>query len=272
MKAFSMKNFSFWKGPLTGELFNKLRSFIALTKEPRFWLLIMFLLSLVEPIRYSCLRSLQRVLSMVPGMQTLVPPPPKIITFSSLVPNQLFEPTATKIIDASGGTVELQNVARLEIPPGALVHPTQIKIIQVLHVEATNQRYSTIWVTDTPKGTLLPGDDFITPVVRLEPFGLKLKTPAKLYLPTDAARVGNNDPAIIKKRGSLSARNNDWFFDPFLESLGTPKNPVQPSIQSPIKIKYLVYVAKLFPSDIHSQQGAKVYYQHVDTSPTSKNK
>ena len=155
--------------------------------------------------------------------------PVAYLTFRSLVPGQPDNPHVAKEIGPEGGMVELENVARLEIPAGALDKPTLIKIYQMLRVQSNKERPA-ISSLD-PFGRIEPGEDFITPVVRLEPFGMTLNVAAKLYLPTDAARVGINDLRYIQYRGSLSAANQEWYFDAFLEPLGTPEAPVEKDIQ-----------------------------------------
>lgn len=175
-----------------------------------------------------------------------------------------------KEIGPEGGVVELENVARLEIPPGALDEPTRIKIFQVLEVESTEKRDASLAFHG---GGVLPGFDFITPVVRLEPFGLKLNVAATLYLPTDEDRIGINNPIFIKHSASLTAKNEDWGseweLNPFLELLGTPEEPHEATIQDPIKVRQFVYIAKHFPSMYGPNQRAGFSQSSVDTVPHS---
>lgn len=188
-----------------------------------------------------------------------------MLTFPSLVPGQPDNPMVEKEIGPEGGVVELENVARLEIPAGALNQPTLIKIYQILQVESTQKWFGKSM--HVPEGEWLPGYDFITPVVRLEPFLLELNVAATLYLPTDAARVGINDPRLIYSRASDTARPSSWVFSPYLEPFKKPGAPFVAKIDNPIMVKKLAYVVKWFPSHIRPQQGAAVSYGRVEFYP-----
>lgn len=173
---------------------------------------------------------------------------------------QLDYPVGLKEIGPAGGMVELPGVAKLEIPAGAIETPTVVKITQMLQVEANNKKCQNL--SDVSPGTCLPGYDFITPVVKLEPFGLKLNSPARLLLPTDAVRVGNNSPYMIEHTASETAKSEEWYFSPYLTSLGNSES--QASIQDEIGVKQFVYVAKQFPSDVTPDQGATVEFFEVE--------
>ena len=190
------------------------------------------------------------------------------LVFQSLVPGQPEDPKVAKEIGPSGGVIELENVARLEIPAGALERPTFIEIHQVLEVESTLERCSDREISVHPLNIALPGDDFITPVIRLEPFGLELKIPAKLYLKTDAARVGKNDPKIIKYVGSKTAKNGDWKFRPYVNPATIATEPR--IIQAPLFINVLVYYAKQFPVWIKSDMEAFHFMIQVNLEADSE--
>lgn len=192
----------------------------------------------------------------------------KMLRFESLVPGQPENPMVEKEIGPEGGVVELENVARLEIPLGALDQPTLIKIFQVLEVESTQERLSLALHSNI--GSVRPGFDFITPVVRLEPFGLKLNVAALLYLPTDEDRIGINNPALIKHLASLTAKNGEWVYEPYLDFLDPSELPHQAMIQDPIKVRQLVYISKQFSCLLRPDERAGVSYSEVKIHPTGQ--
>lgn len=93
-----------------------------------------------------------------------------------------------EITPEKGGVVELQGVGRLEIPAGAVDKPTIVKMVQELNAPE-------IFVSGN--GYYSNDRDYLSSVVKLEPFGLKLNKPAKIHLETDKARLGNNSYKVI---------------------------------------------------------------------------
>lgn len=103
--------------------------------------------------------------------------------------NKVDYPIGTaEITPEKGGVVELQGVGRLEIPVGAVDKPTIISMKQELTAPE-------IFVSGN--GFYSNNRDYLSSVVKLEPFGLKLNKPAKIHLETDKARLGNNSYKVI---------------------------------------------------------------------------
>lgn len=275
MKSFSLKKpWTLFKANYAQDHLKLVKSILKKLSKFRIW---SFFLAIAY-LTYFCLLNWlyirqipQAILSQIPGLRQFVPPPPEILTFNSLVPDQPLNPMIEKEIGPEGGRVELANVAILDIPAGALKTNTRVKILQVLQVESTKRRNPALSF-DVPEGEFLPGNDFITPIIRLEPFGLKLNKPALLYLSTDEKRVGNNDPQLIEKTASETAKNGDWYYSPYIEPLGSPDAPVPVTIQSPIKIRYFVYLSKQFPTNFGPDQGGKQSTSRLDLKTDYKKK
>lgn len=141
----------------------------------------------------------------------------KIVIFPSLVPGQPFHPVASKEIGPSGGMVELPNVARLEIPAGALKKPTTVKIIQVLLIRAHKESCGLSLHAPGDGRICFPGPGYMAPVVRLEPFGLELNIPAKFSFVPDAVKVGSNPPSFYGFVATDSISDDEWSFSPYLK-------------------------------------------------------
>lgn len=113
----------------------------------------------------------------------------------------------SEITPEKGGVVELQGVGRLEIPAGAVDKPTIVKMKQELNAPEMLYDFEHHSVMgDTSKLIGTREYDFISSVVRLEPFGLDLKQRAVMYLETDKARLGNNMPTVIHWQNSQDKR------------------------------------------------------------------
>lgn len=122
--------------------------------------------------------------------------------------NKFDYPVGTsEITPEKGGVVELQGVGRLEIPAGAVDKPTIVKMKQELNAPEMLydfEHHSAMGDTSKLIGTR--EYDFISSVVRLEPFGLELKQKAVMYLETDKARLGSNMPTVIHWQNSQDKR------------------------------------------------------------------
>ena len=98
-----------------------------------------------------------------------------------------------------------------------------------------------------------PGFDFITPIVKLEPLGLILNLPAKLYLPIDQQRVGINNAYNVFGIAS-PALNSSWKVKPYLYAPIEMESKWE--IQSELLVKQFALVAKGIAADIKPNNGA----------------
>jgi len=80
-------------------------------------------------------------------------------------------------IGPAGGSVELPGLAKLEVPAGALSQTQMVRLSQVLEAESLAVSPE-LDFHDNP----MAGDDYLSPLVKMEPFGLTLNTPAFLYI------------------------------------------------------------------------------------------
>lgn len=115
--------------------------------------------------------------------------------------NDFSYPDGINLIGVKGGVVELTGVGKLELPEGALDKDTFISMKQEL------QAYQYI-IYSGEHPTVY---DYISPVIKIEPFGLKLNKTAKIYAETDIKRLGNNHPYVLKDSGSFSIDKKKWI-------------------------------------------------------------
>ncbi len=100
-------------------------------------------------------------------------------------------PMGIKEIGTAGGTIVLPGVGKLEIPNGALNQNTTIVMRQEL--EAPEMLFPNPEMGNAG----IRAKDYVSPIVKLEPFGLRPNKPALIYLETDRQRVGNNHPQMV---------------------------------------------------------------------------
>ncbi|MFN8577618.1 MAG: hypothetical protein U0354_12245 [Candidatus Sericytochromatia bacterium] len=110
--------------------------------------------------------------------------------------NTVDYPIGVNEIGFNGGIVELPNVGRLEIPQGALNQNTIISMREEL------EAYEILYPDSDPFASGERADDFVSPIVKIEPNGLLLNKEGKIYLETYKERVGNNVPSIVSWKSS----------------------------------------------------------------------
>lgn len=146
-------------------------------------------------------------------------------------------------VGVKGGSVSLTGVGKIEIPQGALNIDTTI----VLRQELSGYRPEII---GTHYSFFL---DFLSPIMKVEPFGLKLNKPADFYTETDKARLGNNNPWLILE-GRTSINKKNWRYENI--------NPaIVPKLKDwkddyPFKIDTFSYFAKFMRATIKPDSGA----------------
>jgi hypothetical protein len=112
-------------------------------------------------------------------------------------------PPGINEIGPEGGVVELPGVGKLEIPPGAVDRRRVIRMLQELHAPE-------ILYLAPCTNRYVRQKDFISPIIRLEPFHLHLLKPAVLYLKTDLNRLGNNAPGYISWYTTNTLLEDKW--------------------------------------------------------------
>ncbi len=165
-------------------------------------------------------------------------------------------PLGIREITPSGGIVELPGVGKLDIPEGALSQTTTIVMKQEL------EAYEVFPYRKTQEQKRL--EDFVSPIVRIEPMGLELNKPALINLETDLVRVGNNHPSLI-----------NWFIssDKLIWNTLELKNySIELSkgfnaYNYPILIYKLEFASKQFPADIEPNAG----YRFLDSEKKGLN-
>ncbi|MEK7432575.1 MAG: hypothetical protein AABZ74_05535 [Cyanobacteriota bacterium] len=103
--------------------------------------------------------------------------------------NDFEYPDGVNLIGVKGGIVSLTGVGKIEIPEGALDKDTFISM--------TQEKEAPEMLGYVTKERI---DDYISPVVKIEPMGLKLNKQAVIYLETDTKRLGKNQAALIEWR------------------------------------------------------------------------
>ena len=154
-------------------------------------------------------------------------------------------PVGIKKIGTEGGILEFPGVGKIEIPQGALTQPTVIVMKQLLEFKADNGRD---W-----DGKIYRANDYVSPIVKIEPMGLKLNKTGRIWLTTDKARVGNNTPALIQWDGSINEKKwegneEEWDDVHFAEPL--PTSFEQWTDDLPGEVKKLKIFFKYFPADV----------------------
>lgn len=111
---------------------------------------------------------------------------------------QISLPPGIKEIGPDGGTIDLPGVAELVFPQGALTKQTIISITQepLAYKDAV----------------------MLTPIVRFEPFDLKLAQPVLLRMKMNQALVGENHPSIARYNYFLPDEPNGQNWDSLLSS------------------------------------------------------
>ena len=107
-------------------------------------------------------------------------------------------PPGIQQIGPAGGTVELPGVAEIVFPQGALAKQTIIRITQepLAYKDAV----------------------MLSPIVRLEPFDLKLAQPVQLRMKVNQALVGENHPSIARYNYFVPEKPNGQNWDSLLSS------------------------------------------------------
>ena len=153
-------------------------------------------------------------------------------------------PPGIKQIGTAGGTVELPGVAKLELPAGALNQNTTVKITQI--TEAPSRGYPGPNPED-PLACKGPfefcemgasvGYEFITPLIRIEPFNLDLTQPGTLRF------LSLLDPAYsIYAEGGVNEFQSEDINN---IHTGTERLSKPPGKYQPFKINKFVYFSKM---------------------------
>lgn len=155
-------------------------------------------------------------------------------------------PNGIKEIGTEGGIVELKGVGRIELPQGAL----KDKTVVVLKEELQSKEI----VSHSMHGDTIMYDP-ASPLMRIEPLGLKLNKPALVYVETDKARLGNNHPGLM--RYEVTRDKNEWFFS-FIKT-NTPLERYQFTSDMPTEINKFWIVGKFIQKDILPNSGIGFY-------------
>lgn len=148
-------------------------------------------------------------------------------------------PAGMKQIGLAGGTIELPGVAKLEIPANALSSAKIIKITQILEAPSRAARFEPN-PNDASSYYHLPyGFDYASPVVKIEPFGLRLNVSGKVTLPLfkEAYKNLTAYPANLVTQDINDLQNgvdSGWEKDPF----------------KPIEVRNLGFYGKLLASSM----------------------
>jgi len=155
-------------------------------------------------------------------------------------------------IGPAGGNVDLPGVAKLAVPAGAVNQKTLFRISQVSQAMGLQtQCESRILAQES----CLPGFDFASALVKLEPFKLQLNTPASLTLAIDSARLGNNHPGTLRYKANQTngLDPESWAFDPLLAP--APGSALSATTQTALPVKTLAHVAAFMPVLVQPQDG-----------------
>jgi outer membrane protein assembly factor BamB len=155
-------------------------------------------------------------------------------------------------IGPAGGSVNLPGVAQLQVPAGAVNQKTLFKIAQVSQAMGLQSQCESRILAEE---SCLPGYDFASALVRLEPFKLTLNTPATLSLNIDAARLGNNHPGSLRYKANQTSGIDpeSWVFDPLLAPISG--SVLNATVNTPIPVKTLAHVAAFMPVLVGPQDG-----------------
>jgi outer membrane protein assembly factor BamB len=155
-------------------------------------------------------------------------------------------------IGPAGGNVDLPGVAKLAVPAGAVNQKTLFRISQVSQAMGLQtQCESRILAAES----CVPGFDFASALVKLEPFKLQLNTPASLTLVVDSARLGNNHPGTLRYKANQTSGLDpeSWVFDPLLAP--APGSALSATTQTALPVKTLAHVAAFMPVLVQPQDG-----------------
>lgn len=156
-------------------------------------------------------------------------------------------PNGIKEIGREGGVVELKGVGRIELPQGAL----KDKTVVVLKEELQSKE---IVVTDEYFESFTPYDP-ASPLMRIEPLGLKLNKPALVYVETDKARLGNNHPGLMHYE--VTRDKNKWYYG---ETIGKRTLPLERwNHDMPTEIEKFWIVGKFIKKDDLPNSGHGFY-------------
>jgi hypothetical protein len=171
-------------------------------------------------------------------------------------PNQAVAlPPGTAEIGPAGGTVELPGVAKLEIPAGALGRREIIRLSQEITV-ADRSIFPKIDPSRPLQFQWFERLDYMSPVVKIEPLGLKLNQAASLILP------GKDEEALSKiyqniffilETQDINADNFDDFLSNMSMLSQMYNRPI--TIRDPIIVKEFGYIAKMKFHDFNLIEG-----------------
>jgi hypothetical protein len=166
-----------------------------------------------------------------------------------------------------GGVLELPGVARLEMPPGALNESTIVRMSQLLKAPDRS-------IICHPDGDECnSGVDFASAIVQLQPMGLKLTKVAKLDIPTNKVRLGNNHPSMILYSATITLDPDDWVYEPFMgffeDQLVDDLSLVSDDV--PFAVLQFAYFSKFIGTHIKPNSGMRPwrYYRQLKTSAVS---
>lgn len=114
-------------------------------------------------------------------------------------------PAGIAEIGTNGGTVELPGIGKLVIPAGSTDSSITVKMSQIFSAPE-------ILRFDPLTEQMKAGSDYISPIIKIEPFGLRLKQAARLYLSTDLDRLGNNSPGLVRWFTSNKIEEDTWSY------------------------------------------------------------
>lgn len=156
-------------------------------------------------------------------------------------------PNGIKEVGIEGGTVELSGIGKIEIPEGALTQKTTVVLKQELESKEI--------IVRTMKGHEFVEDDPASPLLRIEPMGLKLNKQALVYIETDKARLGNNHPRSLYIL--MSKDKNEWIFGKIFNIDDIPLNLL--TDKEPSGIEEFSYIGKFINKSTLPDSGMKFY-------------
>lgn len=169
-------------------------------------------------------------------------------------------PFGIKEIGPEGGTVELPGVGKLEIPAGALDEPVTIRLSQ-------KQEHPIIIKDKELFTNKLSYYDYMGPILKIEPLGLKMNKNGLVYLnfsEDNKKRLGNNSPSIL-----------DWVYFSDSSQPGSVKgflfseNEVT-SVNSPIPFKEFAYITRVMSEYISPSSNIKRFWPKQSSFSTKQ--
>ncbi|MEZ0373245.1 MAG: hypothetical protein ACAI44_29405 [Candidatus Sericytochromatia bacterium] len=164
-------------------------------------------------------------------------------------------PVGMKEIGPAGGTIDLPNVAKLDIPPGALEQPTVVRISQAL--QAASKR---IYCPNPnfPK-RCFDGFRFISPIAKIEPLTQTLKVPATLMVLVEPKYKTMMTPGIMEMYGMPDLLNPNAIS--FAGYMAEPEDFVFRDFDQAVKIKEFSNFAKFSAWSINFRNQSSFHIQ-----------